>query len=154
MADGGSGQRERVAKARKPAYPRWSKAFLAHLATTSNVRASAAVAGVSTGKAYETRRGNPDFNRQWQQALFEGYEHLEMELLHRLRSGETKRAASAKFDNATAFRLLAAHRESIARQRAIQDDEDEEAVLASIDAKLERMRHRQLAAPGEDTDAE
>ena len=75
-----------------------------------------------------------------------------MELLHRLRTGEVKPASSAKrgfraFDNATAFRLLAAHRESAARQRAIRSNEDAEAIVLSINAKLERMRQRMLAPP-------
>ncbi|GGC38044.1 hypothetical protein GCM10011371_26810 [Novosphingobium marinum] len=74
-----------------------------------------------------------------------------MDLLHRLRTGEIKPPSGAKkgvrtYDNATAFRLLSAHREAVARERAIRDDEDAEAVLASIDAKLDRMRERALKA--------
>ena len=81
-----------------------------------------------------------------------GYDNLEMELLHRLRSGEIKPATGAKravraFDNATAFRLLAAHRESAARQRAIRSNEDAETIVLSINAKLEKMRQRMLASP-------
>lgn len=116
----------RAAKSsRKPSFNNWNKAFLSELAATSNVSAAAREAGITTAMAYDARRANPEFNRKWQQALCEDYGHLEMELLHRLRSGELKPAAGAKrgvraFDNATAFRLLAAHRESAARQRAIR----------------------------------
>ncbi|WP_374530620.1 hypothetical protein [Novosphingobium sp.] len=121
------------------------------MAATSNVSAAARKAGISTTAAYEARRLNAEFNRAWQRALCEGYDHLEMELLHRLRSGEVKPATGARrgvraFDNATAFRLLAAHRESAARQRAIRDNEDAEAIILSINAKLEKMRQRRLAA--------
>ena len=152
-----SGERARVA-ARRPTFAKWSKAFLAHLATTSNVTASAEAAGIATGTAYDAKRAKPEFNRQWRQALCEGYEHLEMELLHRFRIGEAKSEAGdekpvRKFDNATAFRLLTAHREEAAQQRAVRDNDDAEAILASIDAKLDRMRQRALEA-GKDSDSD
>ncbi len=136
----------------KPAFAKWSKAFLSELAATSNVTASAKKAGISTTTAYDARRAHAEFNREWQRALTEGYDHLEMELLHRLRTGEVKPAGGARrgvrsFDNATAFRLLAAHRDSAARQRAIRSNQDAEAIVLSINAKLERMRQRMLAAP-------
>ena len=140
-------------RARKPAAPDWSERFLAELANTSNVSAAARKAGVQTSQAYELRRKDGAFNRSWQVALCEGYDNLEMELLHRLRAGEIKPPAAAKkgvraFDNGTAFRLLSAHRESAARQRAVRDNEDADAVLLRINAKLERMRERTLAAEG------
>ena len=143
----------------KSSFARWSKPFLSELAATSNVSAAARKAKVSTATAYETRRTNPEFNRQWQQALCEGYDHLEMELLHRLRNGEVKPASGAKrgvraFDNGTAFRLLAAHRDSAARFRAIRSNEDAEAIVLSINATLEKMRQRRLAAPPQVIDAE
>lgn len=143
---------------RQPPLPKWSKTFLSELAATSNVSAAARKADVSTTTAYDTRRSHAEFNRKWQEALCEGYDHLELELLHRLRTGEVKPPSGAKrgsrsFDNTTAFRLLSAHRETVARQRAIRDNEDEDAILASIDAKLERMHQRWLAANGmEDND--
>lgn len=157
MADNARKSR-RLAAARRPKVParpalaRWTKVFLAELAATSNVSASALRAGISTSAAYETRRINPEFNREWQRALCEGYDHLEMELLHRLRIGEVKPAGTVKrgkrsFDNATAFRLLAAHRDSAARQRAIRSNGEAEAIVLSINAKLESMRQRMLAPP-------
>ena len=141
----------------KSSMPEWSKAFLCELAATSNVSASARKAGIATSTAYETRRISPEFNRELQRALCEGYDHLEMDLLHRLRAGELKPAPGAKrgvrtFDNAIAFRLLVAHREAAARERAVRDNEDEDAILASIDAKLDRMRQRWLTANGRSAD--
>lgn len=143
---------------RKPKFEHWSPVFISELAATSNVSAAARKAEIATATAYDARRVDPEFNRKWQQALCEGYDHLEMELLQRLRSGEVKPHSSAKrgvrsFDNATAFRLLAAHRDSAARQRAIRDNEDTEAILASINAKLDKMRERRLAAAREDSNA-
>lgn len=146
-----SGTGVRVDARRKAGFAGWSKVFLAELASTSNVSASARKAGIDTSTAYEARRTRPEFNRQWHRALCEGYDHLEMELLHRLRMGELKPPSGAKrgvrqFDNGTAFRLLSVHREAVARERATQENEDAEAILASIDAKLDRMRERALAA--------
>ena len=142
------------------AVPEWRAAFLAELAATSNVAASARHAGISPALAYQARRAEPGFYREWQEALCEGYDMLEMALLRRLREGEVKPAAGAKkgvrtFDNANALRLLAAHRESTARQRAVMENRDSDAILDAIDAKIEKMRERSLPAlpaPGADTD--
>lgn len=128
----------------------WRETFLAELARTSNVTGAARRAQVDTSSVYRLRRTDPGFARAWQEALAEGYDNLEMDLLRRLREGEleggkSKERARRKYDNANAFRLLAAHREAVGRQRALRQDEDEEAILASIDAKLEAMRQRSLA---------
>jgi hypothetical protein len=150
MADK-TGRRAQASAPRAHSFAQWSKAFLSELAATSNVSAAARKAKISTTTAYDTRRANPEFNRKWLAALCEGYDHLEMELLHRLRTGEVKPAAGAKkgvraFDNATAFRLLAAHRESAARQRAINHNQDSARILVSINTKLDKMRERKLLA--------
>lgn len=134
----------------RPRAPRgWQKVFLAQLAASSNVAASARAAKVSTTTAYDARRADPAFYRAWQEALCEGYDHLEMHLLQRLREGEMKPPTGAKrgtrtFDNATALRLLVAHRESAARQRAMVENGNAEATLAAIDAKIEKMRARAI----------
>ena len=130
----------------------WRKDFLAELARTSNVTASARKAGITVSTAYKTRRSETRFAREWFEALCEGYDNLEMDLLHRLREGElegstAKPKARRKYDNATAFRLLAAHRAAVVRQRSRREDQDEEAVYASITAKLETMRQRLTALP-------
>lgn len=136
---------------KRPSYKAWSHAFLTELAATSNVSAAARKARVPTALVYATRRSSPEFNRKWQQALCEGYELLEMDLLLRMRSGELKPAPGARraartFDNAIALRLLGAHKDSVSRQRATRDYEDSEAILLSINAKLERTRQRAIAA--------
>ncbi len=147
-----SGGERRADSVAGPSFAKWSKTFLSELAATSNVSAAARKAGILTARAYDARRGNPEFSRKWQQALCEGYDHLEMELLARLREGEIKPAAGAKrgvrtFDNAIALRLLAAHRDSAARGRAIRSNEEAEAIVLSINASLERMRRRLLPPP-------
>lgn len=135
---------------RKPASPRWTRTFLAALADTSNVAAAARKAKVSTSVVYDRRRHDNEFSRQWQVALCEGYDNLEMELLHRLRTGEVKPAAGAKrsgrsFDNAIAFRLLLAHKESATRTRAMRENVSAAQVRAAIDRKVAEIRERVLA---------
>lgn len=129
--------------------PAWRKPFLAALAESSNVSAAARKAKVPTGTVYNLRREDADFRSAWFDALCEGYDNLEMSLLHRLRIGElesTKTKSRRKYDNATAFRLLAAHRDAVSHQKALRADEDEDAILASINTKLDAMRAREKAA--------
>ena len=136
-------------KTKRPPKHVWQPAFLAALSESSNVSAAARKARVETSTVYKARRDEAEFNRNWQKALAEGYDNLELDLLRRLRTGQLeggKAKARRKFDNAIAFRLLTAHREAVGRQRAIRSAEDEEAIIASINDKLEKMRQRQVAA--------
>jgi hypothetical protein len=116
------------------------------------VAASARKAGTSTARVYELRRSDPVFYREWQEAICEGYDLLELNLLHRLREGELKSAPGAKrgtrvFDNNIALRLLVAHREMASRQRAVIDNRNSDAILDAINAKIEKMRERRLGPP-------
>jgi len=120
----------------------WRTYFLQALAATSNVAASAREAGVSPSRAYKTRRENARFAAEWRAALFEGYEHLEMEVLASLRGHDPDR----KLDIANAIRLLAAHRDSVAVERAMRGGQDEAAVYAALDDKIETIRQRLIAA--------
>ena len=137
------------AKKRKTTPPNWRDLFLAELALTSNVSAAARKSGADSAKVYKARRDEPEFYRRWQEALAEGYDNLEMDLLRRLRTGELTGGGPAKcrrkYDNAIAFRLLAAHREAVGRQKALRACEDEDAIIASINAKLSKMRERRAA---------
>lgn len=135
-------------KTRKSNRP-WRPVFLAVLAETSNVTAAAAAAEIPASRAYKDKRDDGEFAARRREALCEGYDLLEIEVLHRLRFGEPK--DGAKFDNATALRLLSQHRETVARERAIRDNADVEAVRRSLHAKLlqireEVQRQRQTAA--------
>ena len=132
----------------------WAKPFLAALADTSNVAAAARAAKIDPSTAYQHRRNDIEFNREWQIALCEGYDNLEMELLHRLRTGEVKPLPGAKrsarsFDNATAFRLLSVHRESAVRERSLRNLVSAADIRMSIDRKVEELRLRVLAARAE-----
>lgn len=129
----------------RPAAPgqrrKWQKPFLVALAETSNVSCAALRAGTKPHQAYALRRTDARFAALWMDALMEGYAHLEMEVLGYLREPEPDR----KMDVTAALRLLAAHRDTVARQRALQDEEDEDAVLESLDQWIEDMKQRRLA---------
>jgi hypothetical protein len=124
-----------------PGNSHWRKGFLEALAETSSVTASAARVNVPARTVYKLRRQEPEFAAQWREALYEGYDNLEIEVLGYLRDP----APTRKMDVAAALRLLVAHRETVARERALREDDDEQAVLDSIDAFIEDMRQRRLA---------
>ncbi|SFF73829.1 hypothetical protein SAMN05518801_101102 [Novosphingobium sp. CF614] len=139
-----SARRKQGGKQERKPTGHWRTYFLVALAETSNVTAASAAAGVHPSRAYKACREEPGFAREWRAALLEGYESLELELLHRLRFGEP-RDGEVKFDNAAALRLLGLHRETVARERAIRENEDLAVVRASIQAKLARLREQVLA---------
>ncbi|WP_341711578.1 hypothetical protein [Erythrobacter sp.] len=116
----------------------WKKVFLEELAETSNVTASAAKAGVPTSDVYRSRRANRDFAAQWRAALFEGYANLEMEVLGYLRDP----APARKMDVAVALRLLAAHKETIAKERAQRANVSAAQVRETIERKVEELRQK------------
>jgi len=142
MAAGGKRKKTNKTTAEGGLNPHWRKTFLAHLAESSNVTASANKADVSPSHAYKLRRENPEFARQWLAALWEGYVHLEMEVLRRLRDGDQKTEASDKYDFANAIRLLGAHRDNAARAQAEQRNVSAAEVRASIDRKVEAIRQQ------------
>jgi hypothetical protein len=137
----GAKETQAVQDGAAPRHNHWRKSFLEALAETSNVTASAARVNVPTRTVYKLRREDPEFAAKWLAALREGYDNLEMELLGYLRDPQPQR----KMDVAAALRLLSAHRETVERERALREDDDEQAVLDSIDAFLEDMRQRRLA---------
>ena len=124
----------------------WRQQFLACLAETSNVTAAAQCADISLSCVYRTKREDPDFAEAWLVALCEGYDHLEMELLFRLRKGESRDVPANKYDNGTALRLLLAHRDTRIRFQARHDNVTAEAIRAALDAKLARLREDVIAS--------
>lgn len=124
-----------------PRHTGWRTPFLEALAETSNVTASAARAGVPLRTVYKTKRCDPAFAGKWLIALHEGYDMLEIELLGHLRNPHPRR----KMDVGSALRLLAAHRATVERHRALEAEEDEEALLESIDRFIDDMRERRAA---------
>lgn len=131
----------------------WRTRFLDCLAESSNVAKSARLAGVSVSRAYKLRRADPEFAQQWLAALAEGYLHLEMEVVRRLREGDLAAGEGQKFDFANAIRLLAAHRESAARGPTRARDVSAAEVRASIDRKIEEIRRRIARQKQDQTEA-
>ena len=122
----------------------WRGLFLDLLAETSNVSESARKAGINSSRAYKVRREEPEFAKAWLAALYEGYIHLEMEVVRRLREGDMEAGASGKYDFANAIRLLAAHRDTAAQAQAQQRNVSAAEVRASIDRKVEAIRAQVL----------
>lgn len=124
--------------------------FLARLAETSNVSVSAAEADLSTASVYARRRSDPGFARRWFDALAEGYDRLEMDLLERLRTGRLEdvdeEGNRRKFDVSAAFRCIAAHRETVAREKGRKQLSDEIVTMKAINAKIDAMRAKEQAA--------
>ena len=145
----GAARREAEADKLPARSPHWRRAFLEALAETSNVTAAAAQAQVPPRTVYKEKREDAALAAKWLEALPEGYDHLEVELLGYLRDPQPTR----KMDVAGALRLLAAHRDTVERRRAMMEEEDEQAVLDSIDAFLEGMRQRRLANEALERDA-
>jgi len=84
---------------------------------------------------------DPEFAAKWQKALREGYDNLEIEVLGHLRNPQD----GPKLDVGAAVRLLAAHRATVERQRAIRSERDKRALLDSIDKFIDNMRRRRAA---------
>lgn len=119
----------------------WRNAFFEALAETSNVTVAAARAGIPLRTVYKTKRDDAGFASRWLAALHEGYDMLEIELLGHLRDPHPQR----KMDVASALRLLSAHRATVERQRTLAAEEDEQALLDSIDQFIDDMRERRAA---------
>lgn len=128
----------------------WKSIFIRELAESSNVKAACDAAVISQSLAYNARRTDPDFARQWFEALAEGYDKLEMDLLLRLREGRLEDVDAdgnkRKFDIGTAFRCLTAHRETVAREKARKQLANEAVTLRSINAKVDDLRAKEKRA--------
>ncbi len=130
---------------------RWRDRFLEALAESSNVTKSAEAAGVPKGKAYRTRINEPEFARRWMDALYEGYEHLEMEVLRRLRAGDFQTENGDKYDFGAVIRLLTMHRENAVRAQAAKRNVSAAEIRSSIDRKVEEIRLRVMREAKENT---
>lgn len=128
----------------------WPDIFINNLAETSNVKAAADAASVSQTLVYKKRRTDTDFARRWFEALAEGYDRLEMDLLERLRAGRIEdvdaEGNKRKFDVSTAFRCIAAHRDTVAREKGRRTLSQEATTMSAINAKIDALRAKEEAA--------
>ena len=125
------------------------RVFLSHLAQTSNVTASAKVAGVTTSPVYDLRKKSDGFRSQWHSALCEGYTRLEANLL-----AEALAPASGNMKDSTfklrqmkirlGSSLLAAHRASVrgAAPTTPSRSRDPKAVKQRLEARFAAMNKR------------
>ncbi len=120
----------------------WQARFLDTLTASSSLVRAAHTAGVSIAEAFHARRTQPEFARAWQEAIDDGYVGLEMEVMRRLRDGDSKTGDGDKFDFANAIRLLSAHRDNAARTANQVREVSAAEVRASIDRKIEDIRRR------------
>ena len=77
------------------------EAFLAALATASNVTKAAEAADVHPSTFYRLREQDATFEAQWRTALDRGYEEIEADLISAVRGGE-----SGEFDPQLAIQVL------------------------------------------------
>jgi integrase len=134
-------------------------AFLSSLAETCNVSHSAREAGRKARAYYDLRRRDADFRAAWMEALREGYELLEMEMVHRARFGTPrdvfyqgrKTATTRVFDDGTSLRLLHLHRKSVEQMRAADQGpkRDAKALFDELAARVAEMEAEEEAEAGE-----
>ena len=140
--------------------------FLSTLATTCNVSAAARASGRQTQNFYLLRRRDAGFRAAWMEALREGYDHLELEMVQRARFGVEKdvfhqgvRTAKTRvFDDANALRLLHLHRGTVTAMRVDEEEAPRhpDEIFSEVVARLEEVRARGVpggAAAEEPSDA-
>ena len=154
-----AGETKGHAQVRMLRHSRWTQskrvAFLEELAVTSNVTAAAEAAGMSRVQLYRIKKRDPAFGAAWAEALREGYQALEIQLLERARNGTEKPVffggkqidTTREFNDAVALKLLSAHRDAVAAERTAERPEaaPRETALAEIKAKLAEMSERRAA---------
>ena len=127
---------------------RWTKArratFLRHLAKTANVSRSVKKAGMARKSAYDLRDRDPGFAADWQAALAEAYNTLELKLLDRALNGEQRVVRTpdgdkveVHQDSGMMLRLLAHHRAAV--KGGAVAHESPESIKRRADAMRERI---------------
>ncbi|MFL6845664.1 MAG: hypothetical protein ACJ8ER_12370 [Allosphingosinicella sp.] len=132
--------------------------FLAALAETCNAAHAARLAKRSAQVFYALRGRNAAFRTAWNEALSEGYDFLEIELVRRARFGAPKdifyqgekTATTLVYNDGTSLRLLQAHRRSIEHLRA-SDREEAPRFAVLIEALAARIAEIEAEEPGDET---
>jgi hypothetical protein len=111
-----------VCAVHRPAAAKWTagqrRTFIEHLGMSSNVTASAKMAGISSTSIYRERARNEKFRKAWHRALCEGYARLEADLLAEALIGVSAKTSDITLKSrAQKYRLgltlLSAHRASV-----------------------------------------
>jgi hypothetical protein len=152
---GRQGQPQRRRKHKRALAPDEIAAFLSCLAETCNVSEAAREVGRPTRIFYDLRRREPAFRAEWSEALRDGYDMLEMEMVHRARFGAPrdvfhkgrKTATTRVFNDSTALKLLHLHRKSIEQMRAADgaDRRDAKGIFDELAARVAEIRAENAA---------
>jgi hypothetical protein len=122
----------------------WTKrkreAFLAHLATTCNVRASCRKVRMSEAGFYKLKQRDPDFRRNYGAVIAEAYEGLELRYLERgihgtkrpVFQGGVKVGEVTEYPDRVALVLLSAHRNTALAAREADRARQDELELARL----------------------
>lgn len=134
------------------------RAFLDHLAETSNVSVAAKRAGVSRSAVYRLRAVDAAFSNGWQTAIATGYDELELKMLKRARFGTLKPfkrpdgtlGRVTEFDDAHGLKLLTAYKASVEKGRGdiLGDGVSAAAARDALAATLAHIRQRLDEAVG------
>jgi hypothetical protein len=139
-------------------------AFLAALAATSNVSASARAATMQDAQAYAERRKSAAFRAAWEVALCEGYTRLELMMLERAMKSlsatgdesDIARSKMEEYSNKLAMTLLTAHRATVRGEKAfapkLPTAQPKTGVKDRLAAKFDAMHARRKAGPSRDGD--
>lgn len=148
-----------AAKNGKPKGRGWTKAargaFLAKLAETANVAASAREAGMPVSSVYALRLKSPEFRFEWGEALAEGYARLEASLLEAA-LGKARGTAEPDALKREAARqrlglsLLAQHRPAVKGMAPGSRRADARQTKARIMDRIALMHQRIEAAKADD----
>lgn len=141
--------------------------FFEVLAMTCNVAEACRQAGLHDGTVYRMKNRDAAFRERWEGALEQGYDDLEMEMLHRARFGSTKTVTEEvegkpvrtrtehSFNDALGMYLLKAHRETVEKRRArMAAVAERERNEPTTEEKIERLRQMFERLPDEEEAAE
>ena len=154
---GGAAGRPQIRKKHKRALTAAEiEAFLQIVAETCNISLAARELGRSARVFYDLRRREPEFRCQWDEALREGYDLLEMDMVRRARFGTVKdvfhkgkkTATTRVFNDSVALRLLSLHRKSIERMRAADQAggrRDAKEIFDELAARVAEIREEEAA---------
>lgn len=139
--------------------PGWTKAartaFLAELAETANVAASARKAGMPVSSVYALRIKSQEFRLEWAEALAEGYARLEASLLQAAlgKGAHTADPDAMKLEAARhrlGLSLLAQHRPAVKGMTPPTGRVDPAQLRARILDRVALMHQRIEAATSDD----
>jgi integrase len=123
--------------------------FLSILAETCNVSLAAREMKRSTRVFYDLKKRDSGFRAAWMDALREGYDHLEMELVRRARFGTPrdvfyqgkKTGTTRVFNDSAALRLLHLHRKTVQPLRSADSGRrNGAAIFDELAARLAEIR--------------